>query len=322
LPESPAWLQKRLAGTLRRPSPLDLFRTGFLRPSIVTALLFACAFATAFGALQLTPQMIPGLYPSIAKERMVSLTPYDAAKSPEKLAALEKKAEQANEAAEKAGTEEARKAAGIAKKQVATALAAKDDPAKLETLRTGVAEATKHMEETIGGIQMYQEIGGLAGRFVLAFLATVIVSRRLLLWLFQVPGLFLIPLVYFFPAAGLLFPGQPEQNAEWLKAGVFVAGFLTIAQFSFWGNYLPRVYPTHLRGTGESFAANVGGRMLGTSGQFLAALLAPMMLAHWPSLGNFGKIAYAAGIVVVIVYALGCILTFFLPQPKEEVAQE
>ena len=43
------------------------------------------------------------------------------------------------------------------------------------------------------------------------------------------------------------------------------SGFMTIAQFSFWGNYLPRVYPTYLRGTGESFAANVGGRMIGTS---------------------------------------------------------
>ena len=45
---------------------------------------------------------------------------------------------------------------------------------------------------------------------------------------------------------------------------MFFAGLFTVAQFSFWGNYLPRVYPTHLRGTGESFAANVGGRMLGT----------------------------------------------------------
>ena len=45
------------------------------------------------------------------------------------------------------------------------------------------------MEETIGGIQMYQEVGGLVGRFALAFLATVIVSRRKLLWMFQVPGL-------------------------------------------------------------------------------------------------------------------------------------
>ena len=323
LPESPAWLAKRNAGTLKRPSILELFKPAFVRPSIVTALLFACGFATAFGALQLTPQIIPGLYPTIAKERMSNLIPYEAATQPEKLAELKDKADKAGKKAASAPDDaDAKKAAGIAKKQYATAVVASGDPAKAEDLHTKTAEATKQMEETIGGIQMYQEVGGLVGRFVLAFLATVIVSRRLLLWMFQVPGLILIPLVYFFPAAGLLFPGQPELNAEWLKWGVFAAGFFTIAQFSFWGNYLPRVYPTHLRGTGESFAANIGGRMLGTSGQFLAAILAPVMLATWPTLGKFGTIAYAAGSVALIVYALGVILTFFLPQPKEEVAQE
>ena len=50
----------------------------------------------------------------------------------------------------------------------------------------------------------------------------------------------------------------------------FAVGLMTVAQFSFWGNYLPRVYPTHLRGTGEGFAANVGGRMIGTSAALLA----------------------------------------------------
>jgi len=323
LPESPAWLQKRNAGTLKRANILELFKPGFLRPSIVTALLFACGFATAFGALQLTPQMVPGLYPTIAKERMSNLIPYEAAKDAAGLAALQKKADAAADDAAKApDNAKAQKDAGILKKQYATALAASGNPAKVEEFRAKTVEATTKMEETIGGIQMYQEIGGLAGRFVLAFLATVIVSRRLLLWMFQIPGLILIPLVYFFPAAGLLFPGNPELNAEWLKAGVFVAGFLTIAQFSFWGNYLPRVYPTHLRGTGESFAANIGGRMLGTSGQFLAVILVPVMASHWPELGKFSSIAFAAGAVVLIVYALGVILTFFLPQPKEEVAQE
>ena len=55
---------------------------------------------------------------------------------------------------------------------------------------------------------------------------------------------------------------------------MFFAGFFTVAQFSFWGNYLPRVYPTHLRGTGEGFAANVGGRMLGTSFAYVTTTLA------------------------------------------------
>ena len=48
-----------------------------------------------------------------------------------------------------------------------------------------------------------------------------------------------------------------------MSLGAMLCGFFTVAQFSFWGNYLPRVYPLHLRGTGESFAANIGGRLIG-----------------------------------------------------------
>ena len=56
---------------------------------------------------------------------------------------------------------------------------------------------------------------------------------------------------------------------------------LTIAQFSFWGNYLPRVYPTYLRGTGESFAANVGGRMLKSNTGILSAFDARTGAPHF-----------------------------------------
>ena len=76
----------------------------------------------------------------------------------------------------------------------------------------------------------------------------IIVSRRRLLRVFQVPGLILLPLVLLFPATS---------NLMLLKWGIFVIGLLTIAQFSFWGNYLPRVFPTHLRAW-ASFAANAG----------------------------------------------------------------
>ena len=43
-----------------------------------------------------------------------------------------------------------------------------------------------------------QEIGGLLGRFLLAVLAVVIVSRRGLLRLFQVPGLIFMPLFFWY----------------------------------------------------------------------------------------------------------------------------
>src|ERR1700674_5271774 len=123
-------------------------------------------------------------------------------------------------------------------------------------------------EQVVSKVQFLQEMGGLAGRFVLAFLAVRIVSRRKLLWVFQVPGLLIVPFVFCYAAT---------HSLGMVQVGIFVAGFLTVAQFSFWGNYLPRVYPTHLRGTGESFAANIGGRIIGTSGAPLPTQLTNIM---------------------------------------------
>src|SRR5256886_13783980 len=65
LPESPAWKEKRAAGTLKRPSLAELFQPAFRRTTIVTAILFACAYGAAFGAIQMTPQIVPGLVPGL-----------------------------------------------------------------------------------------------------------------------------------------------------------------------------------------------------------------------------------------------------------------
>ena len=164
-------------------------------------------------------------------------------------------------------------------------------------------------EKMVSTVQFYQETGGLVGRFILAFLAVRIVSRRRLLRIFQVPGLFIVPLVFLYPAVS---------NLEALKWGVALAGLLTVAQFSFWGNYLPRVYPTYLRGTGESFAANVGGRMFGTSAAFVTTQLANSTPGTSPSM----KLAYAAAAVALIVYVIGFLASFSLPEPQSEELPE
>jgi hypothetical protein len=96
--------------------------------------------------------------------------------------------------------------------------------------------------------------------------------------------------------------------------GIFLLGTVSVAQFSFWGNYLPTLYPTHLRGTGESFAANVGGRMLGTS----AALITTTIVAYMPRGSVTRQLGYAAGIVGFVAYAAGFIGSFWLPEPPEE----
>ena len=105
-----------------------------------------------------------------------------------------------------------------------------------------------------GAVQSWQEVGGLAGRTALAMLVLAIVSRRRLLWIFQVPGLVIVPLTFWLAQS----PGTSVATVSWM---MFFAGFFTVAQFSFWGNYLPRVYPTYLRGTGEGFAARYGATL-------------------------------------------------------------
>lgn len=235
LPESPTWARKKAEGTLKRPSFAQLFQPEFRRTTIVTTLMFACAYGAAFGAIQHLPQIVPGL-------------------------------------------------------------------AEVRTL------PRPQQQQVVGTVQMIQELGGLVGRFVLAALAVVIVSRRGLLRIFQVPGLVLVPLVFVYPAT---------QSLTALKWGIFFAGLLTVAQFSFWGNYLPRVYPTHLRGTGESFAANIGGRMLGTSAALLTTQLAQLMPGATPPM----RLAYAAAGVALFVYAAGLALSFLLPEPPRDLPE-
>ncbi len=321
LPESPVWKQKRAAGTLRRPSVLELFKPEYRRATIITALLFTCSFGVAFGAIQLTPQLVPGLVPDL-KLMGPKRIAYGAAQNPDALAKLKDGA--ADAAAKSAGKPDDAKLkddADKAKKLYGMALAASKDETKREGLRKDIGDMYKKQEEERDTMQFYQETGGLVGRFLLAFLATIIVSRRLLLWMFQIPALIIVPLVFLFPAAGKLDPSYNLTVCQW---GVAVASFFVIAQFSFWGNYLPRVYPTHLRGTGESFAANVGARMFGTSAQGLTVyVMAPYLIASLiPGLDRTANTAYAAAATAALLMVVGVFLTIGLPQPKEEVAQE
>jgi hypothetical protein len=113
----------------------------------------------------------------------------------------------------------------------------------------------------------------------------------------------------------MFVPGVGLPLARW---GIFLVGLMTIAQFSFWGNYLPRVYPTYLRGTGESFAANVGGRMLGTC----AALVTTNLVSSMPGPSVPVKLAYAAAIVGTAAYIIGVVASRWLPEPGADALPE
>jgi hypothetical protein len=96
--------------------------------------------------------------------------------------------------------------------------------------------------------------------------------------------------------------------------GIACAGFVVMSQLSFLGEYLPKVFPLHLRGTGGSFATNVGGRMIGTSAAFLTPKLAQMFTGS-----PYDQMAQAAGYVGLGIAVIAVILGLFLPEPKESV---
>jgi MFS family permease len=290
VPESRAWRERKRAGTLKRPSFGELFSPALRRTTIVTTLLSACGYAAAFGALQLTPSlMVPGL-PAIEPVRAETMPAVKAA---------EKKLGEAKEKVKAAATDDAKaKAEGGAK-----------------AAQKGLAEARAPLAQAIeakrGNIQRWQEIGGLVGRILFAILL-VYVASRVLIRLFLVPGLVLLPLTYL-----VLYQGDYAVFA----AAIFCCGLVTVAQLSYVSEFLPRVFPVHLRGTGSAFATNVGGRMLGTMAATLnTELLSPLFLPGEDATKNPMRVAMGAAVIGTTVYVVALGLSFLLPTPRDEAA--
>jgi MFS family permease len=195
-----------------------------------------------------------------------------------------------------------------------TAKAAQDEAvaaAKGEAVSPGRLKsiAGNATDEAVAGVTIYQEVGGLVGRVLLAWAALRVLSRRALLRIFQIPALFVVPALFWWISTQL----TNADSLPWIKVGIFVAGLFTVAQFSFWGNYIPHVFPTHLRGTGESFAANIGGRVLGTA----AAWLTLTFSAATPP--DPVRIAVVGAGVAGAYALLGAILTQWLPEPDADL---
>jgi MFS family permease len=321
LPESPAWQAKKLAGTLRRPSIGALFSPALKRTTIVSTIMMACCYAVAFGAIQQVPQIVPGL-PEVqariaAEVRKLPTTAPAAAPGAAPLTPAAATGPSATAPAAGVPTEPAVSGAGAARAAVdpatppaAGAPVAAKKPAP-DPKRAAAGRVTQAVAADVGKVQ---ELGGLVGRVVLAVLAIYLVSRRALVRVFQVPGLIIFPVVFAFCAV---------KGLNLLYAGIFLAGLVTVAQFSFWGNYLPRVYPVHLRGTGESFAANIGGRLIGTAA---FAVTQKMAVAFGPAAPTPAQaahsIAYTAAGVALAVTVIGFVASFFLPEPGPETEQQ
>ena len=236
LPESPAWREKRAAGTLKRPSFRELFTPRFRRVTLLTTGLVACCYALAFGMLQHIPRIVPGL-PQVAE---------------------------------------------LPRKQ---------------------------QEQWVTWVHLHVDIGALTGRLIVTGLLVWFVARRPMLRWILWAGLALFPLV---------FLGPVLQDASTFKYAALLVTLVVGMQYNYWGNYLPRVFPLHLRGTGESFALNIGARVVAPFTALMTPLLSNVMPGATPTL----KLAHSMALVAVVATLCALLLSRHLPEPGAELPED
>lgn len=312
LPESPAWQAKRKDGTLKRASFAQIFAPELKTTTIVTAIMVACSYGVAFGAIQQIQEIVPW-FPQVVKKVADSQ-----AKSEDvKKAKAEEEAKKSTDASESKNPPDAGQA------KPATTGKPPQTPLQKAMIAAKLGVQNKYSSE----VTKVQEVGGLVGRFVFSFVALWFASRRNLLRFFTIPGLIVTPLVFWYASVDNphLFTidvpalGMPHWEISLFHVGIFIVALFTVAQFSYWGNYLPLVYPVHLRGTGESFAMNIGGRLLGTSCCGITLITASLLTPKdGGALAGPKTVAIVAACVALALYLLINVMTFVLPEPKEE----
>ncbi len=108
----------------------------------------------------------------------------------------------------------------------------------------------------------------------------------------------------------VLFRGFDSYGAGFLAA-VGMVGFFTAAFYGWLPQYLPELFPTRVRATGQGVAFNAG--------RILAALGAWQMGSL---MGFFDKSYARAGAALVFVYLVGMILIWFAPETKDRPLPE
>ena len=142
--------------------------------------------------------------------------------------------------------------------------------------------------------QFYQSIGAAMGCMVAALLGGAL-GRRLTYFLLCLASL---------TVTQILFRMFDEVNAGFFVL-VFLVGATTASFYGWLPLYLPEIFPTRVRATGQGLAFN--------SGRILAAMGAWQMPAL---MGFFDKSYPRAGETIVLVYLLGMAMIWLAPETR------
>ncbi len=161
-------------------------------------------------------------------------------------------------------------------------------------------ERTTWQPKVKGYIQLVSSLGAVLG----CLLAPLVGG-----WLGRRPVYFGLCLLSLILCNGL-FRGFTEFSAAFLLM-VGLVGFSTAAFYGWLPLYLPELFPTRARATGQGLAFNFG--------RILAALGAWQM---GPIMAFFGKSYPKAGAAIVSVYLVGMVLIWFAPETKDKPLPE
>ena len=144
----------------------------------------------------------------------------------------------------------------------------------------------------------YTQISSAAGAIVFPILAGVIAGRfgRRITYAALCAGSILSCL--------LLYQGNDRFDSFFLFS-MFLAGGITAAFYGFFPLYLPELFPTVVRATGQGFSYNFG-RILAAVGGLQTATL----------MGLFGGSFPMAGSVLTVFYAVGLVIIWFGPETR------
>jgi len=148
--------------------------------------------------------------------------------------------------------------------------------------------------------QFYQSIGAALGCVVAALLGGAL-GRRLTYFLLCLASLTITQ---------ILFRSFSEVNAGFY-AVVFLVGATTASFYGWLPLYLPEIFPTRVRATGQGLSFNAG------------RLLAAMGAWQMPALMAFFDKSYPrAGETIVLVYLVGMALIWLAPETKNQPLPE
>ncbi|HEY1083333.1 MAG TPA: MFS transporter [Prosthecobacter sp.] len=146
-------------------------------------------------------------------------------------------------------------------------------------------------------VAQYTQIATSVGACVFAFIAPVlanILNRRLTYLLMCIAAM----------SSALLFYKTNTGIGPWFFTSAFLMGGLTASFYGFFPLYLPELFPTSVRATGQGFCFNVGRIIAAIGGLQIANLV-----------GVFGSSANAYS-ALCMIYLAGMALVWIAPETK------